>query len=73
MFGSRVKAEVESSLCLTKYHAVKTYWGVEVYRHSFLTLSLDGGERLSSGPLDVRLPRGIWTQERIRRKLRKIA
>jgi hypothetical protein len=33
----------EPSLCLTKYHAMKTYWGVEVQYHAFLTSALDGG------------------------------
>jgi hypothetical protein len=26
----RMKVEVKLSLCLTKYHAIKAYWGVEV-------------------------------------------
>jgi hypothetical protein len=26
----KVKAKVKLSLCLTKHHAMKTYWGVEV-------------------------------------------
>jgi len=29
-------------LCLTKHHAMKTYWEVEVELHAFLTLALDG-------------------------------
>jgi hypothetical protein len=32
------------SLCLTKHHVMKTYWGVEVYLHAFLISALDGGE-----------------------------
>jgi hypothetical protein len=32
------------SLFLTKHHAMKTYWGVEVYLHAFLTWALRGGK-----------------------------
>jgi len=32
---------VNFSLCLTKYHAIKTYGGVEVQVHAFLTSVLD--------------------------------
>jgi hypothetical protein len=32
------------SLWLNKHHAKKTYWGVEVQLHSFLTSALDGRE-----------------------------
>jgi hypothetical protein len=32
------------SLFLTKHHAKKTYWRIEVQLHTFLTLALDGGE-----------------------------
>jgi hypothetical protein len=35
-----VKAKVKYvtlSLCLTKYHGTKTYWGVKVQVHAFLT------------------------------------
>jgi hypothetical protein len=28
--------------CLIKYYAMKTYWGVEVNLHAFLTLAQDG-------------------------------
>jgi hypothetical protein len=38
------KVKVKLSLCLTKHHAMKTYWGVEVDLHVFLTLALGGGE-----------------------------
>jgi hypothetical protein len=44
------KVKVNLSLCLTKHHAVKTYWEVEVYIHTFLTSSLDGGEWSASRP-----------------------
>jgi hypothetical protein len=36
------------SLCLTKYRAVKTYWGVEVHLHA--TSVLDGGGWSTSHP-----------------------
>jgi hypothetical protein len=39
--NGRVKVK---SLCLTKHHAMKTYWGVEVYLHALLTSALYGGE-----------------------------
>jgi hypothetical protein len=32
------------SLSLTEHQAIKTYWGVEVELHAFLTAALDGGE-----------------------------
>jgi hypothetical protein len=41
---------VKLSLCLTKHHAVKTYWGVEVQRHTFLTAALEGDEWSDSRP-----------------------
>jgi hypothetical protein len=46
----KVKVKVELSLCLIKHHAVKTYWGVEVYLQAFLTSALDGGEWSASPP-----------------------
>jgi hypothetical protein len=45
-----VKVKVKLSLCLTKYHTVKTDGGMEVYLHVLLTSELDGGEWLASGP-----------------------
>jgi hypothetical protein len=30
------------SLCLTKHHPMKTYWGMEVYFHAFLNSALRG-------------------------------
>jgi hypothetical protein len=38
------------SLCLTKHHAMKTYGGVEVRRHTFLPSPRDGGEWSPSRP-----------------------
>jgi hypothetical protein len=32
------------SLCLTKHHAMKTYWGSGGIAPRILTLTLDGGE-----------------------------
>jgi len=32
------------SQCLTKHHAMKTEWGVEVQCQAFLTWALEGGE-----------------------------
>jgi hypothetical protein len=37
------------SLCLTKHYAIKTYGGVEVYIHVFLTTVLVEGEEISLG------------------------
>jgi hypothetical protein len=31
----KVKVKVKLSQCLTKHHAMKAYWGVEVYLHAF--------------------------------------
>jgi hypothetical protein len=45
-----LKVKVKLSLCLTKHHAMKTYWGVEVYLHEFLAPALDGGEWSASLP-----------------------
>jgi hypothetical protein len=38
------------SLHLTKHHAMKTYWEVEVYLHAVLTSALGGGEWSASRP-----------------------
>jgi hypothetical protein len=40
----------KASLCLTKYYVMKTYGGVEVKLHAFLTSVLDGGEWSASRP-----------------------
>jgi hypothetical protein len=50
------------SLCLTKHHAMKTYWGVEVKLHA-LTLPLDGewsASRPSRFTPRERAPRTHW-------------
>jgi hypothetical protein len=39
----KITVKVKLSLCLTKHHTIKTYWGVEVYLHIFFTSVLDGG------------------------------
>jgi hypothetical protein len=44
------KVKVKLPLCLTKHHSMKTYWGVEVLLHAFLTSALDGGEWSASRP-----------------------
>jgi hypothetical protein len=31
-------------MLLIEYHAVKAYWGNQVYLHAFLASALDGGE-----------------------------
>jgi hypothetical protein len=35
---SNAKVKVKLSLCLTKHHAMKAYWGVEVKLHEFFDL-----------------------------------
>jgi hypothetical protein len=45
-----------TSLCLTKQHTTKAYWGVEVELHAFLTSALDGGEGQLHAP--AALPAG---------------
>jgi len=39
-----VKVMVKLFLCLITYHSVKSYGGVEVWLHAFLTSALVGGE-----------------------------
>jgi len=41
---------------LTKQHTLKTYWGIEVQIHAFLTLQLDGSVWPASCP--TRFTRG---------------
>jgi len=45
-----LKARVKLPLCLTKHHAMKTYRGVEVSLHAFLTSAPDRGEWSASRP-----------------------
>jgi hypothetical protein len=47
LYCKKVKA---MCLCLTKRHAMKTYGGVEVQLHAYLTPGIDGGEWSASGP-----------------------
>jgi hypothetical protein len=44
------KAKGKLSQRLTKHHAMKTYWGMEVDLHAFFTSALDGGEWSVSRP-----------------------
>jgi hypothetical protein len=39
-FPVSYKVKVKLSLCLTKYHAMKAYWGVEVQLHAVLDLGI---------------------------------
>jgi hypothetical protein len=45
-----VQVKVKLSLCLTKCHSMKTYGGMEVQLHAFLTSAPDGGEGSASCP-----------------------
>jgi hypothetical protein len=40
--------KVKLSLGLTKHYAMKTYWGVEIWRHAFMTSALDASEYSAS-------------------------
>jgi hypothetical protein len=54
------KVKVKLSVCLTKHHTMKTYRGIQVQLHTFLTLALYGGEWQGNSPLyplDQRLAR----------------
>jgi hypothetical protein len=61
LFGT---VTVMLSLCVTKHHTMKTYWGVELYLHTSLTLALDGGEWSASCPghftLKEKAPGTYW-------------
>jgi hypothetical protein len=52
----KLTVKVNLSLCLTKYHDMRTYGGVEVYLLYFLASLIDGGEWSASpiGPLSPR-------------------
>jgi hypothetical protein len=45
-----VLGKVKLSLCLIKYHAMKTYGRMEVQLHASLTSTLDGGKWSASQP-----------------------
>jgi hypothetical protein len=46
-----VAVKVKFSCALTEHHAMKAYWGVEVYSFiHFLSSALDGGEWSASRP-----------------------
>jgi hypothetical protein len=45
-----VKVKAKLSLCLTKHHAMKTYWVVEVKCHAFFTSALEGSKWSASPP-----------------------
>jgi hypothetical protein len=45
----KVKCTGKSKV-VPEHHAMKTYWGVEVWHHTFLTSKLDGGEWSASRP-----------------------
>jgi hypothetical protein len=42
--AAKVKGKIFPCVFLTEHHAMKVYWGVEVYLHAFLDSALDGGE-----------------------------
>jgi hypothetical protein len=42
--NKNTEKKIKLSLCLTKHHTMKMYWGVEVELHVLLTSALDGGE-----------------------------
>jgi len=41
---------IQLSLCLTKRHYMKTYWGVEIQFHAFLTSALVESESSAAHP-----------------------
>jgi hypothetical protein len=47
---NEANVKVNLFLCLTQHHAMKTYRGVEVWLHTFLTSAPDGGEWSASRP-----------------------
>jgi hypothetical protein len=48
--GSKVKVRYSWPYALTEHHAMKVYWGVEVWLHAFLILALDGAQFSASRP-----------------------
>jgi hypothetical protein len=44
MFLHLSKVQVKLSLCLIKYHAMKTYGGTHAQLLAFLTSAVDGGD-----------------------------
>jgi hypothetical protein len=50
MFNGNWHKKVKLSLCLTKHHAMKTFWGNGVIAPRNLTSALDGGEWSASRP-----------------------
>jgi hypothetical protein len=50
-------AKVKFSLCLTKYHTMKTYGGVEIQTYTSLTLAMDRG-KWSISCTSIFTPRG---------------
>jgi hypothetical protein len=60
------KVIVKLSLCLTKYHTMKTYGELVGWPHVFLTSALEGGERSASHPgrfiPGVRAPGTHWIE-----------
>jgi hypothetical protein len=51
MYGMRAHSvKVQLSLCLSKHYAMKTYGGVDVKNHVFLTSEIVGGEWSTSCP-----------------------
>jgi hypothetical protein len=57
------KIKVKLPPCLIKYHAMKTYWGMEMYDHAFLTSALGGewsASRLGRFTPGVTTPETRW-------------
>jgi hypothetical protein len=67
---------VKLSLCSTRYHAVKTYWGVEAYLHASLNPALEGGDLSASRasrftPEDTNWVGGGCAQEPVQTRWRR--
>jgi hypothetical protein len=65
----QVKVKVKLSLCLTKNHAIKRYWGLRYSATHSLTSALEGGECSASRPgsfiVGERAPGTHWIGERL--------